>query len=177
MKVIYAILAVFIISGCHETKVLPKESYYKHDSVVTNLAGMDFAPIPPGSFLMGIPDGYRGSIGGKNPRHKVTITQGFYLQTTEITQDQWYKVTGYNPSHFKKCGKDCPVERVSWDDITGFISLLSDLDDNYNYRLPTEAEWEYAARANTQGPYYFGDCLSTYHANFEQRYLNHETMS
>jgi formylglycine-generating enzyme required for sulfatase activity len=137
---------------------------------------MDFVYIKPGTFLMGIPEGYIGHIGGENPRHKVTITNGFYIQSTEVTQEQWFNVTGYNPSYFNACDNDCPVENVSWDEIQEFTALLNELDKDYEYRLPTEAEWEYAARANSSGPYYFGDCLTTFHANFRQWYFNHETM-
>lgn len=176
MKKFYFLTIVVFIASCNQVNIDTPKSYYISDGTVTNVLNMDFVYIEPGSFLMGIPEGYRGSIGGENPRHKVTISEGFYIQATEVTQEQWYKVTGYNPSYFKNCGKDCPVERVSWEDVQQFISLLNDVDDTYQYRLPTEAEWEYAARANSKGPYYFGDCLTTFHANFKQRYINHENM-
>jgi formylglycine-generating enzyme required for sulfatase activity len=83
------------------------------------------------------------------PVHTVNITQPFYLQKTEVTQAQWRSVMGSNPSHFSSCGETCPVERVGWHDVQEFIEKLNELDPGKNYRLPTEAEWEYAARAGT----------------------------
>jgi formylglycine-generating enzyme required for sulfatase activity len=80
------------------------------------------------------------------------------MQKTEVTQGQWKAVMGNNPSYFKDCGYDCPVENVSWDDVQEFINKLNELDKEGNkYRLPKEAEWEYAARAGSIGRYYFGD--------------------
>ncbi|MEP6707051.1 MAG: formylglycine-generating enzyme family protein [Pyrinomonadaceae bacterium] len=107
-----------------------------------NPNGMEFAYIPAGSFQMG--DSNNGPI------HAVTISQGFYLGKTEVTQAQWVAVMGRNPSHFK--GGNLPVEMVSWVDVQGFIRKLN-ARGNWTYRLPTEAEWEYAARAGTTGDY------------------------
>ncbi len=106
--------------------------------------GMEFARIPSGSFRMGSSNG-----GDEGPQHIVTITRAFYLQTTEVTQAQWQAVMGSNPSSFASCGPTCPVEQVSWDDIQLFISTLNQRSPGVTYRLPTEAEWEYAARATT----------------------------
>ena len=89
----------------------------------------------------------------EQPVHSVTITQPFRLQTTEVTQAQWQAVMGTNPSAFTGCGSDCPVEQVSWDDIQLFLTALNVQDPGKGYRLPTEAEWEYAARAGTTGDY------------------------
>ena len=75
------------------------------------------------------------------------LTEPFYLQTTEVTQGQWVEMMGGNPSEFDRCGKDCPVENVSWDDCQEFISRLNQREGTNKYRLPTEAEWEYACRA------------------------------
>jgi len=77
------------------------------------------------------------------------------MQKTEVTQRQWEMVMGYNPSYFKNCGKDCPVENVSWLDVQEFIKRLN--RKGGSYRLPTEAEWEYAARAGTQTAIYTGN--------------------
>ena len=82
---------------------------------------------------------------------RVLISKAFELQTREVTQAQWQAVMGSNPSSFK--GPDLPVEKVSWDDAQAFIAKLNAKNDGYRYRLPTEAEWEYAARAGTTGPY------------------------
>ena len=75
---------------------------------------------------------------------------------TEVTQGPWRAITGSNPSEFSKCGDNCPVEMVSWDDVQAFIKKLNEKTGK-NYRLPSEAEWEYAARAGTQTAYSFGD--------------------
>jgi len=118
----------------------------------TNTIGMEFILIPAGSFKMG------STIGGENAKpHEVNISKSLYLQTTEVSQGQWKKVMGDNPSSFKECGDDCPVENVSWDDIQRFIGKLNQLEKPKGYRLPSEAEWEYACRAGTTTEYSFGD--------------------
>ncbi len=125
-------------------------------SRITNSLSMDFVYIQPGTFMMGSPNSE--SIRDRDERHhKVTLTRGYYLQTTEVTQGQWRQVMGSNPSNFKRCGDDCPVERVSWDDAQTFIQKLNQKESTDKYRLPTEAEWEYAARAGSTGWYGFGD--------------------
>jgi len=88
------------------------------------------------------------------------------MQTTEVTQGQWKAVMRNNPSEFKDCGDDCPVEQVSWDDVQKFIKNLNQTEKK-EYRLPTEAEWEYACRAGTDTPFAFGKCLSTDQANYD----------
>lgn len=115
----------------------------------TNSLDMTFKRLPPGTFTMGSPaDEYARS---ENERqHQVTLTQGFYMQTTEVTQGQWEQLMGSNPSFFQNCGQDCPVEQVSWQDVQAFISKLNSREDTRTYRLPTEAEWEYACRAGSQ---------------------------
>ncbi len=100
-------------------------------------------------------------------QHKVTLSKGFYIQTTEVTRGQWKAVMGENttPYDFNDCGNDCPVERVSWYDVQKFINKLNEHETN-GYRLPTEAEWEYACRAGTTTPFSFGNCLGTDQANY-----------
>ncbi len=124
--------------------------------VITNSIGMKFAHIPAGTFMMGSPSDEPGRDDDEK-QHEVRISKPFYLQTTELSQGQWKKVMGNNPSHFKNCGDDCPVERVSWNDAQEFISKLNQLEDTTIYRLPTEAEWEYACRAGTSTIFSFGD--------------------
>jgi surface protein len=109
-----------------------------------------FALIEASSFTMGDDNSTRDN---EKPAHTVTITKAFYMQKTEVTQGQWRAVMGTNPSGFSACGDICPVERVSWDDIQLFLAALNDMEPGKNYRLPTEAEWEYAARAGTTGDY------------------------
>lgn len=107
-----------------------------------NSIGIEFVNIPAGSFTMGSEDG----DSDEKPVHKVVVSQVFQMGKYEVTQAQWKTVMGYNPSSFNDCPQ-CPVENVSWDEIQEFISKLNATNDGYKYRLPTEAEWEYAARA------------------------------
>jgi formylglycine-generating enzyme required for sulfatase activity len=116
---------------------------------------MKFVVIPAGEYMMGS-NTFEDT---EKPTHKVTLTQPFQLGMHEVTQDQYEKVMGTNPSSFK--GPQNPVEQVTWSDAVAFCKLLSDLPEEkasgYVYRLPTEAEWEYACRAGTTSDYSFGD--------------------
>lgn len=118
--------------------------------------GIEMVYIPPGEFSMGSTNG--GS--DEKPVHQVTINEGFYMGRYEVTQAQWQAVMGNNPSYFKDCGGNCPVEHVSWDDAQEFMKKLNETLDGYTYRLPSEAEWEYACRAGTTGDYYAADITS-----------------
>lgn len=122
---------------------------------VENSLGMVFRLIQPGKFLMGSPDSDKDKYRDEN-QHSVVISTAFYMQTTEVTQGQWKAVLGVNPSYFSYCGDDCPVEQVSWDDVQLFLEKLNAKGEG-TYRLPTEAEWEYAARGGTSTQYPFGD--------------------
>lgn len=131
---------------------------------IKNKIGMTFVAIPPGSFMMGSPANEpRRDVDER--QHRVTLTRGFYLQTTEVTQRQWKAVMGENPAGFVQCGEDCPVDSLSWDMIQVFLEKMNKLEKGKTYRLPTEAEWEYAARAGATTPFAFGKCLSTEQAN------------
>ncbi len=121
--------------------------------------------IEPGEFIMGSPKDEPGRD-NEETQHKVTLSKGFYIQTTEVTQGQWKAVMGEDPSHFKDCGDDCPVETVSWNDIQKFIKGLNKREGK-KYRLPTEAEWEYACRAGTTTHFSLGSCLRTDQANYK----------
>jgi formylglycine-generating enzyme required for sulfatase activity len=116
--------------------------------------GAKFTLIPPGTFTMGSTSDEPGHDPEESPQHQVTISRPFYLQTTEVTQGQWKRIMGDNPSHFENCGDNCPVEYVSWNDVHEFIRKLNRQEKTDKYRLPTEAEWEYSARAGTQGTRY-----------------------
>jgi formylglycine-generating enzyme required for sulfatase activity len=115
--------------------------------------------LPAGNFMMG------GTSGREAPAHRVTIGKPFALGKTEVTQAQWQAVMGNNPSSFTNCGSNCPVEQVSWDDVQTFIQKLNQKTGK-QYRLPTEAEWEYAARAGTTTAYPWGEQASHEYANY-----------
>ena len=141
----------------HTLKLIIKGN--KEDSYITGgfnsaeffsfrIPEIEFVWIEPGTFLMGAADlGFT--------EHEVTISRGFYLGKYEITQGQWESVMGSNPSYFG--GSNRPVEQVSWNDVQEFIGRLNEAAGEEVYRLPTEAEWEYACRAGTTTRWSFGD--------------------
>jgi len=128
----------------------------KFPETLTNRLGMTFVRIPAGRFMMGSPSYEPGRYDNEN-QYEVILTKDYYLQTTEVTQGQWKAVMGYNPSVFENCGDQCPVESVSWLDVQAFIQKLNHMEQEAVYSLPTEAEWEYAARAGTITAYSFGN--------------------
>ncbi len=117
-----------------------------------NSIGMEFVRLSRASFTMGSEDGEAD----EKPIHRVTISKDFWMGKTEVTQGQWKAVMGNNPSSFKDCGDNCPVENVSWEDVQDFITKLNRRGEG-TYRLPTEAEWEYACRANSITKYSYGN--------------------
>ena len=133
---------------------------------------MAFVTIPPGTFFMGSLASEASRSNNEGPLHQVTLTQPFEMQTSHVTQFQWAQLMGTNPSVIQKvfyCKTEwmtlngiklCPnnpVDSVSWFDAQLFIDKLNAVKDGFHYRLPTEAEFEYAARAGSQTAYYFGD--------------------
>lgn len=112
-------------------------------------ASMEFVAIPPGEFVMGsdAADAYED----EQPTTRVRISRGFEITKHEVTQGQWQEVMGSNPANFANCGPECPIENVSWHDVQGFLERLAAADPAATYRLPTEAEWEYAARGGGAG--------------------------
>lgn len=146
----------------------------------TNSIGMVFKEIPAGSFMMGTPtvstadcpkdnpftapNEYSDCVSSRTseeetPAHRVNV-DSFYMGETEVTQGQWHKIMGNNPAEFKTGNPNIPVETVSWDDAQKFISRLNQKEGGNKYRLPTEEEWEYAARAGTTTKWYCGDSES-----------------
>lgn len=126
----------------------------------------EMAFIEGGSFMMGSPE-TEVKRDPNEVQHKVTLSS-FYMSKYVVTQKQWHEIMGTDPSNFKDCEK-CPVEMVTFDDVMAFIKKLND-KTNLHYRLPTEAEWEYAARAGTTTVFYTGDNLSTKQANYNGNY-------
>jgi sulfatase modifying factor 1 len=137
----------------------------------TNSIGMKFALIWPGTFLMGSPESEEGRGGAyaaeplDEAQHKVTLTEAYWLAVHPVTQTCWRAVMGKDHNPSDDVGDDLPVEQVSWDDCHDFCRRLSERDARA-YRLPTEAEWEYACRAGTTTPFYFGETISADQAHF-----------
>jgi len=131
-----------------------------------------FRWIPPGEFMMGSPPDEPERSNSEGPQHRVRFEQGFWLAETACTQALWQAlwqaVMGENPSRFK--GEENPVENVSWGDAKRFIEKINGLHPSLELRLPSEAEWEYACRAGTTTPFWFGSELTTDKANYNGNY-------
>jgi formylglycine-generating enzyme required for sulfatase activity len=125
--------------------------------------------LPRGSFMMGSSDTESQRGIDEGPLHRVTINYDLAVGKYEITQGQWKAVMGSNPSNFKDCGDNCPVEQVRWNDTQEYIKKLN-ARSGQKYRLLSEAEWEYAARAGTTTPFHTGQTITTDQANFDGNY-------
>ena len=128
-----------------------------------NDAILEMVSIPGGTFVMGSPDGEGDD--DEKPQHSVTVAP-FYMGKYPVTQKQWQVVMDSNPSHYQ--GENRPVENVSWHDAVEFCTRLSQITGNF-YRLPSEAEWEYACRAGTNTPFHFGETITADLANYDAR--------
>jgi hypothetical protein len=122
-----------------------------HSTPLPDGAALDLVWIKPGTFLMGSPDGEAGHQQSEQPRTTVTISRGFWMGKTHVTQRQYQAVMGTNPSHFVNAGPEAPVERVSWDEAMEFCRRLTEqertagrIPEGYAYTLPTAAQWEYS---------------------------------
>ncbi|PSB00491.1 bifunctional serine/threonine-protein kinase/formylglycine-generating enzyme family protein [Merismopedia glauca] len=124
---------------------------------------LDMVYIPGGTYQMGSPATEAGRFDSESPQHQVTVSP-FFLGKFAVTQRQWEKIMQAKPSHFR--GPDRPVEQVSWHEAVEFCQRLSQKTKK-NYRLPTEAEWEYAAKAATTTPFCYGETLTTDLANYD----------
>ena len=171
---------LFIVLGCqqdnHNVSPEPDPAPRKP---FTNSIGMKLVYISPREFMMGSRDsavevarkGTRSKpeyFTDEHPQHRVKITNGFFMGSAEVTQAQYMAIMGTNPSHFK--GEGNPVESVSWNDAVEFCKRLSEKEGK-KYRLPTEAEWEYACRAGTTTPFHTGETISTSQAHYDGHYV------
>ena len=139
------LVTIVLIAAAPTTAVEPGD-------IVVNSVGMKLAYIPPGSFTMGSPKTEPGRVANETRRH-VTFERGFRIGVTEVTQKEWRLVMGTSPAYFK--GDDLPVEHITWREAVEYCQRLSEKEKK-RYRLPTEAEWEYACRAGTTTAYYSG---------------------
>ena len=161
--------AVEKVTSVSNEKDITKEPTKKESSgkeEITDLGKdvkLEMILIPAGKFVMGSPESEKGRSKGET-QHEVTFTKAFYMGKYEVTQEQWESVMGNNPS-IKIKGARLPVTNVSWNDCQDFIKKLN-AKTNGGYRLPTEAEWEYACRAGTTTKYSVGDKITPKDANY-----------
>jgi formylglycine-generating enzyme required for sulfatase activity len=150
-----------------ETAVYASAQERRQHGVSTPHIGL--VEIPAGRFMMGSPS-TEAERGTDEVQHDVTISRPFLIGRFEVTQQEWHDVMGTAPSHFSDCGLTCPVERVNFLEIQDFLSRLNAAAGELVYRLPTEAEWEYACRAGTVTPFSTGENLTTDQANYDGRF-------
>ena len=167
-------LALPLVNGyCNDDVVAGKQTNSAEhdrkagDSMVLIIKDVEyvFRWCPPGTFMMGSPAKEPGRSSNET-QHKVTLTQGFWMLETQVTQAMWESVMGNNPSHFK--GEKLPVETISWNDSMEYIKKLNELGiapAGFKFSLPTESQWEYACRAGTTAAYHFGNTLTQKQAN------------
>jgi len=155
-----------------ENKQLSIQKKQKHNIELNSSVRLEMIWVEPGTFMMGSPVGETGRSANET-EHNVTLTKGFYLGKHEVTQAQWERVMGGNPSYFK--GADRPVDQVSWNDAVEFCNKLTEMEkkagrvpEGMSYQLPTEAQWEYACRAGTSTMYSWGDSISSSNANYDR---------
>ena len=156
-----------VIRNLKNTSVSTPSSGSGGQTFRDSTTGMKFVWVPKGCFQMGSPSGESERNSDEGPVHRVCV-DGFWMGKYEVTQGEWQKIMGNNPSRFKKVF-NYPVEKVSWDDCQSFIRKLN-ARSNKTFRLPTEAEWEYACRAGTTTPFSFGSTISTDQANYNGNY-------
>jgi formylglycine-generating enzyme required for sulfatase activity len=147
------LLLGFTVNSCVSNKV--NTSGLKNRVNYLNSSGMEFVLIPSGTFTMGANSRKEEAYSFEMPRHKVTISKAFYIGRYEVTQEQWEGIMGSNPGSFKNPKN--PVENITIEEVKQFIQRMNELEKTSRYRLPTEAEWEYAARAGSSTTYFFGN--------------------
>ena len=147
-----------------------QDQYGRYADLVVKGITQKFRWIEPGTFWMGSPESEPGrepDWAGKETRHQVTLTKGFWLADTACTQFLWTAVLDNNPAHFTDDANN-PVEQVSWNDTQTFLQKLNTRVSGLNARLPTEAEWEYACRAGTNTLFSFGNNITSQQVNYDR---------
>jgi formylglycine-generating enzyme required for sulfatase activity len=135
---------------------------------VEPVTGMRFVLLPSGTFTMGSPDSQRWRE-PQETAHEVTISRRIFLGVHEVTQEQWHAVMGTRPGWFDGRAPRLPIENITWFEVQQFLARLGERSDGSQFRLPTEAEWEFACRAGTTTPYGIGAELTTADANIDPR--------
>jgi formylglycine-generating enzyme required for sulfatase activity len=153
---------VFVLSSTAPLQDLPGRDW------VEPVTGMRFVLLPAGSFTMGSPPGEPGREPQELP-HQVTFSRPVFMGTHEVTQEQWHTVMGTRPSWFDGREPRLPVENVTWLEVQQFLARLTAMSPGSRFRLPTEAEWEYACRAGSTAAYAFGTALTSAEANIDPR--------
>jgi formylglycine-generating enzyme required for sulfatase activity len=160
------LVATATYSGFHSFEEESRPDLSSGGHIVKDEAtGLSLVAIHPGDFTMGSGWSERGRHDDEVP-HEVRLEKPFYIGQFEITQAEWQAVMGSNPSRFADCGPDCPVESISFDDAQRFVAALNQHHGAYTYRLPTEAEWEYACREGGTAAFGKSTSLSTSEANY-----------
>lgn len=163
LKLVFLIVLLFS-RGALSQPVAPEKADGTTLTALKTVKDCDICPelvvIPEGTYLRGSKEG-RST---EQPVHQVRV-KSFLMGRTEVTQGQWKAVMDSTPSSNQACGESCPVDSVSWDDAQAFLKKLSEVAGK-KYRLPSEAEWEYAARAGTTSAYWWGDVASHEQANY-----------
>ncbi|NET42371.1 MAG: formylglycine-generating enzyme family protein [Okeania sp. SIO2B3] len=148
-----------------EINRVPKQAEYFTEDLGNGVI-LEMVAIPGGTFMMGSPEDKARRLYRETPQHQVSL-QPFHMSKYPITQDQYQVIMGKNPSHFK--GKNRPVETVTWYNTTAFCEQLSQKTGKI-YRLPSESQWEYACRAGTTTPFYFGETITSELVNYDSNY-------
>jgi formylglycine-generating enzyme len=148
------------------------DTAYAQEKKKVNALGMEFVRIAAGTFVMGSPPTENERDRSEN-QHRVSISEPFYMQTTEVTVGQWREVMGWRWLARKKGAADMPVVKVSWHDCRKFIEKLNRRTGD-RYELPTEAQWEYAARAGSTAAYFWGDDINCTRAMYANNPIEHD---
>ena len=157
-----------VVTTNHKGRIINKRNHSARYFVeeLGNGVKLEMVEIPAGTFYMGSPENEEGRRDNESPQHQVTVPS-FFIGKYPVTQAQYQAIMGNNPAYFK--GNNRPVEQVSWHDAVAFCQKLSQKTGK-NYKLPSEAQWEYACRAGTTTPFYFGESITPDLVNYDGNY-------